>query len=126
MHIHQVTKQRLNQIAAEVAADNARTAANIQNIRAGVQQYRNQVFKNVAANRSAALEHSSQQFALYMGDQAQYRDSSGRNVILPSGSSHVWASTTGNTNEYILTDSASYNPNGQAGSASWNEMQMQH
>ena len=126
-HMHQVTKQRLAQIASEVQADNARTAANIANIQAGVQQYRSQVMTNVAANRSAALEHSSQQFSLYMGDQAQYRDpSSGHNVILPSGSSHVWASSTGNSNEYILTDSASYNPNGHVGNSSWSQMEMQH
>ena len=125
MHIHQVTKQRLAQIQSEIQADNARTAANIANIQAGAQQYRSQVMSNVAANRSAALEHSSQQFSLYMGDQAQYRDSSGRNVILPSGADHVWASSTGNTNEYILTDSASYNPNGQVGSGSWSQMQVQ-
>jgi hypothetical protein len=108
-------------------ADNQRTAAKIANIQAGVSQYRSQVMSNVSANRSAALEHSSQQFALYMGDQAQYRDpSTGHNVILPSGSDHVWASSTGNSNEYILTDSASYNPNGRVGSSGWSEMQVQH
>ena len=124
LHIHQVTTQRLNQISSEMAADNARTAAKISSIQAGVSQYRNQVMNNVAANRSAALEHSSQQFSMYMGDQAQYRDSSGRNVQLPSGAGHVWASSTGNTNEYILTDSASYNPNGNVGSAGWTEMRQ--
>ena len=127
MQIHQMTRQRLSQIQSEINADNARTAANIANIRAGVSQYRSQVMSNVAADRSAALEHSSQQFALSMGDQAQYRDpSTGHSVILPSGADHVWASRTGNSNEYILTDSASYNPNGQVGSSGWSEMQMQH
>ena len=60
----------------------------------------------IAANRSAALSNSSQQFSLYMGDQAIYKDSAtGQSVQLPSGADHVWASTTGNTNDYILTNS---------------------
>ena len=92
-----------------------------------LQQYRSQVMSNVAANRSAALDHSSQQFALYMGDQAIYKDpSTGQRVQMSSGYDHVWASTTGNGNQYILTDSPSYNPNGNAGSAGWTQMQMEH
>ena len=61
------------------------------------------------------------------GDQAIYKDpATGQNVQLSNQYSHAWASTTGNTNGYILTDSATYNPNGQAGSASWTRMQPQN
>ena len=106
-----------------MAADNLNAARQQAAIRQGVQNYSNQVHANVAANRSAALEHSSQQFAMYMGDQALYHDpTTGGTVQLPSGSTHAWASQTGNTNEYILTDSPSYNPNGQVGSGSWSQM----
>jgi hypothetical protein len=116
-------KQRISQIESQMAADNANAARQQAAIRAGVQSYSNQVHANVAANRSAALEHSSQQFAMYMGDQALYHDpTTGGTVQLPSGSTHAWASQTGNSNEYILTDSPSYNPNGQVGSASWTQM----
>jgi hypothetical protein len=45
---------------------------------------------------------------------------------MSSGYDHVWASTTGNTNDYIMTDSAAYDPNGHAGSAGWTQMQMEH
>lgn len=125
LRIQTLTKQRLNQIAANMAADNANAARQQQAIRMGVQNYANQVHSNVAANRSAALEHSSQQFSMYMGDQAMYHDpSTGQNVQLSSQYGHVWASNTGNTNEYILTDSPSYNPNGQVGSGSWTQMQQ--
>ena len=117
------TKQRLNQIAQQMAMDNANAARQQAAIRQDVQNYRSQVYSSVAAHRSAALEHSSQQFSLYMGDQALYKDPNGGTVQLPSGSTHAWASQTGNTNEYILTDSASYNPNGHAGSAGWTAMQ---
>ncbi len=117
------TKQRLNQIYQQMAMDNLNAARQQAAIRQGVQNYSNQVHANVAANRSAALEHSSQQFAMYMGDQALYHDpTTGGTVQLPSGSTHAWASQTGNTNEYILTDSPSFNPNGQVGSASWSQM----
>jgi len=125
LKIQQITKQRLNQIAANMAADNANAARQQQAIRMGVQNYANQVHSNVAANRSAALEHSSQQFSMYMGDQAMYHDpATGQNVQLSSQYGHVWASSTGNTNEYILTDSPSYNPNGQAGSGGWTQMEQ--
>jgi hypothetical protein len=116
-------KSRISQIEAQMAADNLNAARQQAAIRQGVQNYSNQVHANVAANRSAALEHSSQQFAMYMGDQALYHDpTTGGTVQLPSGSTHAWASQTGNSNEYILTDSPSYNPNGQVGSASWTQM----
>jgi hypothetical protein len=42
---------------------------------------------------------------------------------LSSQYGHAWASTTGNTNEYILSDSPSFNPNGQVGSGSWTQME---
>lgn len=121
--IKQQTKQRLNQIAHQMQIDNLNAARQQAAIRQDAQNYSNRVISNVAANRSAALEHSSQQFSLYMGDQAQYHDpTTGGIVQLPSGSMHAWASQTGNTSEYILTDSASFNPNGQVGSAGWTQM----
>jgi hypothetical protein len=121
--IKQQMKARINQIEAQMAADNLNAARQQAAIRQGVQNHANQVHANVAANRSAALEHSSQQFAMYMGDQALFHDpTTGGTVQLPSGSTHAWASQTGNSNEYILTDSASFNPNGQVGSASWTQM----
>ena len=126
LQIREITKRKLQQIANNIAADNAHAAAQQSAILSGLSSYRSQVMSNVAANRSAALEHSSQQFSLYMGDQAIYKDSSGQRVQLPSGSDHVWASTTGNTNDYILTNSPSYDPNGHAGSAGWTQMQMEH
>jgi hypothetical protein len=125
--IKQMMKSRINQIAANMAADNLNAARQQQAIRQGVQNYANQVHANVAANRSAALEHSAQQFSLHMGDQAIYKDpSTGQNVQMSNQYGHAWASTTGNTNEYILTDSSSFNPNGQVGSGSWTQMQEVH
>ena len=125
--IKQQTKQRLNQIAAQMQMDNLNAARQQAAIRQDAQNYANHVYSSVAANRSAALEHSSQQFSLYMGDQAQYHDpTTGGIVQVPSGSNHVWASQTGNTSEYILTDSPSFNPNGQVGSAGWTQMSMVH
>lgn len=122
--IKQQTKQRLNQIAAQMQIDNLNAARQQAAIRQDTQNYANHVYSSVAANRSAALEHSTQQFSLYMGDQAEYHDpTTGGTVQLPSGSNHAWASQTGNTSEYILTDSSSFNPNGQVGSASWTQMQ---
>ena len=117
----------VNRIHQQMAQDNANAAAQQQAIRSNSANYANQVHSAVAANRAASLDHSSQQFALYMGDQAIYKDpSTGQRVQMSSGSDHVWASTTGNTNDYILTDSASYDPNGHAGSAAWTQMQVEH
>jgi hypothetical protein len=117
----------VNRIHQQMADDDARAAAQQQAIRNDTANYAQHVYSTVAANRAAALDHSSQQFALYMGDQAIYKDpSTGQRVQMSSSYGHVWASTTGNTNDYILTDSPSYDPNGHAGSASWSEMQIQH
>jgi hypothetical protein len=127
--IVQIKQRAMNQVAqiyANMAADNARAAQQQAAIRNDVQNYANKVRSSVAANRAAALDHSSQQFALHMGDQAIYSDpTTGQSVQMSNQYSHAWASTTGNTNEYILTDSPSFNPNGQAGSAGWTQMSPQ-
>lgn len=126
-HLAQIRSSADNQISriyANMAADNARAAQQQAAIRNDVSNYRNNVMSNVAADRSAALDHSAQQFALHMGDQGMYRDpSTGQNFQMSNQYGHVWASTTGNTSSFILTDSPSYNPNGNAGSAGWSEMQ---
>jgi predicted phage gp36 major capsid-like protein len=110
-----------------MAADNAKAAQQQAAIRQGTRDYANQVHSNVAANRAAALDHSSQQFALHMGDQAIYSDpSTGQQVQMSNQYGHAWASTTGNTNEYILTDSPTFNPNGQVGSGSWTQMKQEN
>jgi hypothetical protein len=128
--IMQIKQRAMNQVAqiyVNMAADNAKAAQQQAAIRNGVQNYANQVHSSVAANRAAALDHSSQQFALHMGDQAIYSNpTTGQSVQMSNQYSHAWASTTGNTNEYILTDSPSYNPNGQAGSATWTQMTPQN
>lgn len=125
--IQQQTKQKLNQIASQMQLDNMNAARQQAAIRQGARNYASHVMSSVAANRSAAMEHSAQQFSLHMGDQAQYRDpQSGGIVQLPSVSSHVWSSQTGNNNEYLLTDSPSFNPNGQVGSSGWTEMKEVH
>lgn len=111
-------------IQQQMAADNARALQQQAAIRADAANYASSVRSNVARDRAAALDHSSQQFALYMGDQAVYRDpTTGQHVQMSSGYNHVWASSTGNNNEYVLTDSPSFNPNGQVGSGSWVQMQ---
>ena len=118
---------QVNRIHQQMAQDNANAAAQQAAIRSDTANYRNNVMSSVARNRSAALDHSSQQFALYMGDQAIYKDpSTGQRVQMSSGYNHVWASSTGNTNDYIMTDSASYDPNGRVGSSGWSQMQMEH
>ena len=118
---------QVNKIHQQMAQDNANAAAQQAAIRKDTANYRSDVVSAVARNRSAALDHSSQQFALYKGDQAVYKDpSTGQRVQMSSGYDHVWASSTGNTNEYILTNSTSYDPNGNAGSAGWTQMQLQH
>ena len=118
---------QVNKIHQQMAQDNANAAAQQAAIRSDVANYRSHVMSTVANNRSAALDHSTQQFALYMGDQAIYKDpSTGQRVQMSSGYDHVWASTTGNTSDFIMTDSASYDPNGRAGSSGWAQMQMEH
>ena len=116
----------VSQIYANMAKDNAKAAADQAAIRTGTQNYANQIHTSVAANRAAALDHSTQQFSLHMGDQAIYTDPrTGHSVQMSNQYDHAWASTTGNSNEYILTDSPSFDPNGQVGSGQWTQMQQQ-
>jgi hypothetical protein len=124
IQIIQNTKSRLDQIASEMAADNARTAQRIAQIHQDTANYAANVRANVAANRATAMDHSAQQFSLYMGDRTEYSNpATGEHVQLPSQYGHAWASSTGNTNDYIVTDSPSFNPNGNVGNGSWTEMQ---
>ena len=117
---------QVNRIHQQMAQDNVNASAQQAAIRANTANYRSSVMSSVAHNRSAALDHSSQQFALYMGDQAIYKDpATGQRVQLSSGYDHVWASASGNTNDYILTDSASYDPNGRVGNSGWKQMQIE-
>jgi hypothetical protein len=117
---------QVDKIHQQMAQDNANAAAQQAAIRNNTANYRSKVMSTVANNRSAALDHSSQQFALYMGDQAIYKDpSTGQRVQMSSGYDHVWASSTGNTDDYILTNSSSYDPNGRAGSSGWTQMQLE-
>ena len=122
--IVETTKAKVNAIHQEMLADNLRTQQKIAAIHAGTAAYAADVRGRVAANRSAALSHSAQQFALYAGDQAAYRDpATGDRVQVPGGYAHAWASTTGTTTDYVLTDSPSYDPNGHAGPGTWTELQ---
>ena len=124
IQIIQNTKTKLDQIAANMAADNARTAQRIAQIHQDTANYAANVRANVAANRATAMDHSAQQFSLYMGDRTEYSNpATGEHVQLPSQYGHAWASSTGNTNDYIVTDSPSFNPNGNVGSSQWTEMQ---
>ncbi|MGA8939907.1 MAG: hypothetical protein WB439_12160 [Acidobacteriaceae bacterium] len=117
----------VNRIQQQMQQDNANAAAQQQAIRTDTANYRSKVMSQVASNRAAALDHSSQQFALYMGDQAVYKDpSTGQRVQMSNQYDHVWASTTGNTNDYVMTDSASFDPNGKVGSSGWTQLQMEH
>ncbi len=117
----------VNRIQQQMMQDNANAASQQQAIRTNTANYRSKVMSQVASNRASALDHSSQQFALYMGDQAIYNDpSTGQRVQMSNQYDHVWASTTGNTNDYLMTDSASYDPNGHVGSSSWTQLQVEH
>jgi hypothetical protein len=127
VQIRQRGMNQVSQIYANMASDNARAAAQRQQIRQDSQDYSSKVYSNVAQSRAVAMDHSSQQFALHMGDQAIYTDpASGHRVQMSNQYAHAWASSTGNTNEYILSDSPSFNPNGQVGSGSWTQMQQEH
>jgi hypothetical protein len=108
----------MQSVVSQMMADNQRAAMQQMQIRQSVSDYASHVISNVNANRSAALDHSAQQFSLYMGDQAQYHDPSGGTVTLPGNYSHAWASDNG---QYIVSDSPSYSPG-----AGWTEMQMVH
>ena len=118
---------QVNRIHQQMAQDDANAAAQQSAIRSNTANYRAKVMSSVAQNRSAALDHSTQQFSLYMGDQAIYKDpTTGQRVQMSGNYDHVWASTTGNTTDYVMTDSAAYDPNGRVGSAGWTQMQMEH
>lgn len=125
--IMQQAYQKVANIRNQMMQDNLRTQQNIAAIRRGTADYARQVYSNVAANRAAALDHNAQQFSLYMGDQAVYKNpSTGERVQMSGGYGHAWASTTGNSTDYVLTDSPSYDPNGKLGGGSWTELQPEH
>jgi hypothetical protein len=114
---------RVANIHNQMMQDNLRTQQKIAAIRQGTADYARQVRANVASDRAAALDHNAQQFSLYMGDEATYKNpSTGERVQMSSAYGHAWASTTGNSTDYVLTDSASYDPNGKVGGGSWTQL----
>jgi hypothetical protein len=125
--IMQQAYQKVANIHNQMMQDNLRTQQKIAAIRQGTADHARQVYSDVANNRAAALDHSAQQFSLYMGDQAVYQNpATGERVQMSSRYGHAWASTTGNNTEYLLTDSPSYDPNGKQGGGSWTELQPEH
>jgi hypothetical protein len=114
---------RVANIHNQMMQDNLQTQRKIGAIRQGTADYARKVYSNVASDRAAALDHSSQQFSLYMGDQAIYKNpATGERVQMSSAYGHAWA---GSGNDYVLTDSASYDPNGKVGSGGWTELQQE-
>jgi hypothetical protein len=70
-------------------------------------------------NRQAAQDRVNEKFSRYIRGVESYQSPfEGRRVELPSGYSHVWANRSG---EYILSNSANYNPN-VGSTLQWQEM----
>jgi hypothetical protein len=125
VQVQQMMQQAYARVASihnQMMQDNLQTQRKIAAIRQGTADYASKVHANVASDRAAALDHSSQQFSLYMGDQAIYKNpATGERVQMSSAYGHAWASS--GSNDYVLTDSASYDPNGKLGSGGWTELQ---
>ena len=127
--VQQIMQQAYAKVASihnQMMQDNLQTQRKIAAIRQGTADYAAQVHANVAHDRAAALDHNAQQFSLYMGDQAVYRNpSTGERVQMSSAYGHAWASTTGSSTDYVLSDVPSYDPNGKVGSGTWTELQQE-
>jgi hypothetical protein len=127
IQVQQIMQQayaRVANIHNQMMQDNLQTQRKIAAIRQGTADYARKVYANVASDRAAALDHSSQQFSLYMGDQAIYKNpATGERVQMSSAYGHAWANS--GSNDYVLTDSASYDPNGKVGSGGWTELQQE-
>ena len=121
------TQQQIAAINNEIIDDNAASAAHRQAMILGAASYSADVHASIAAHRAAALDHCDQQFGLYAGDQAVYRDpATGGRFQMTSTYGHVWGSTTGNNTDFIFTDSPSLDPNGRVGNGTWREYQPEH
>jgi hypothetical protein len=121
--MHQQTLQRLQRIQNEIAADNINAARQRQQLIMGEQRYSNDMHNHAFQERTAALDHSAQQFSLYLSGDAVYKDpGTGARVQMSNQYDHAWSSGNG---EYILTDSASYNPNGHVGSSNWTQLEKE-
>jgi hypothetical protein len=87
-------------------------------------QTKNRADSHLTSLEQATLEHPIQQFDLYTGKQAPYRDpATGETIHLSSDCRHVWTRRADDTSEYILTGSSAYNPKAQGDGAQWTEMQ---
>ena len=121
------TQQQIAAINNEIIDDNAASAAHRQAMILGAASYSADVHASIAAHRAAALDHCDQQFGLYAGDQAVYRDpATGGRFQMTSTYGHVWGSTTGNNTDFIFSDSPSLDPNGRVGNGTWREYQPEH
>jgi len=46
-------------------------------------------------------------------------------VQISTGYDHIWVSITGNTGDFIMVDSASFDPNGHVGCSGKTQMQLE-
>jgi hypothetical protein len=71
-------------------------------------------------HRQAVLDGVNERFSEYIRGVQTYRGADGQRIQLPSGYRQAWVNNRG---EYLMSDSATFNPNVELREGSWRPLQ---
>jgi len=109
---------RVAQVLANMQASDTKGAADRSRIIAQSNQDIGNIINQTYQNKTQAQERSAEKFDQYIRGVATYRNpSTGETFELSNQYAHAWVN---GTNEYLLTDSANFNPNASL-SGRWTE-----
>jgi hypothetical protein len=111
-------QNRVTQVIAKMSADNSNAAMKSSQIIAQAGRQQSEIINRGYQERSKIQDSTAKQFDQYIRGVQSYRNpNTGETVELSNQYAHAWASG----NDYLLTDSANFNPN-TALRGNWTEL----
>lgn len=111
-------QNRVTQVIAKMSADNSNAAMQRSQIIAQAGRQQSEIINRGYQERSKIQDSTAKQFDQYIRGVQSYRNpNTGETVELSNQYGHAWASG----NDYLLTDSANFNPN-SALRGNWTEL----
>jgi uncharacterized protein YgiM (DUF1202 family) len=111
-------QNRVTQVIAKMSADNSNAAMQRSQIIAQAGRQQSEIINRGYQERNKIQDSTAKQFDQYIRGVQSYRNpNTGETVELSNQYAHAWASG----NDYLLTDSANFNPN-TALRGNWTEL----
>jgi hypothetical protein len=122
VHVSAQWQNRVMQVVANMNAADAKGAADRTKIIAQSGQDTSKIIHDTYENTSKARDRAAEGFSQYLRGVETYRNpNTGETVELSNQYGHAWA---GNNGEYILSDSANFNPNVDLRGGNWTQLEQ--